>query len=340
MVELLDERTDGIKTWKISSDRLSAIVSSFGATILEILVSDAKGNEANVVLGYPDIEDYMAKPGTYFGATVGRTANRIKNGTFTLNDQEYHLPINNGPNCNHGGIDGFSYRNFESKQINDETLRMTYFAKDGEEGYPGNMKFEVLFTVDGNTLRIDFTGKSDQDTLFAPTNHSYFNLSGATSDPYEETLQIMADKFGQVDPDGLATGTSLDVEGTPLDFREPKPIKDAMDFDVEQIRLANGVDHHFTFDENRDLTKDVLVLRDPVSGRSLHLKTSLPGVQIYTANYQDPCKGRQGDYQSRWGIAVEAQCYPDGIHHQENPDMFVQAFEERHWWEEFTFEID
>lgn len=325
MIRLLEQRADGICTYEMENDQLKVIVSSYGVTLMEIDMKAEDGTSENVILGYPTIEDYQKKSGTYFGALVGRTANRIANGQFKLNGKEYSLFVNNGPNALHGGKNGFSYCNFDSR-IEGNSLIFTYHAKDMEEGYPGNLDLTCTVTLKGNELKIDYDALCDQDTLCALTHHTYFNPNLA-SDGSKLVLQIRADRHGLIDENVLATGQFREVNGTPLDFRKPKPIADSFDFEEIQIKNAKGIDHHFVLNGENP----ALVLTDPVSGRSVEIETTFPGAQVYTGNYLENEQGRDGIvYGENYGIAIEPQYVPDSIHNQEHPDAILKAGKPKH----------
>ncbi len=320
MIRLLEKRPDGICTYEMENDQLKVIVSSYGVTLMEIDMKDADGTEENVILGYPTVDDYQKKSGTYFGALVGRTANRIAKGKFTLNGKNYDLAVTNGPNSLHGGIEGFSYKNFDSR-IEGDDLVFTYHSKDMEEGYPGNLDLTCTLHLEGNELNIIYDATSDQDTLCALTHHTYFNLN-QTADAANHLLQVASERHGLVDDRVLALGQFREVAGTPLDFRTAHPVKDAFDFSDEQIQYGNGIDHHFVLEES----KPALRLSDPVSGRTVEVETTFPGVQVYSANYLEAETGRNGVvYGPYYGIAIEPQFVPDSIHNQEHPDAILRA---------------
>ncbi len=325
MIRLLEQQADGICIYEMENDQLKVIVSSYGVTLMEIDMKAEDGTSENVILGYPTIADYQKKSGTYFGALVGRTANRIANGKFKLNGKEYSLFVNNGPNALHGGKNGFSYRNFDSR-IEGGSLIFTYHAQDLEEGYPGNLDLTCTLKLQGNELKIDYDAQSDQDTLCALTHHTYFNPNLA-QDGSNLLLQINAQRHGLIDENVLATGQFREVDGTPLDFRTPKPIASSFDFADVQIKNANGIDHHFVLDG----TNPALVLSDPISGRSIEIETSFPGVQVYTGNFLENEQGRDGIvYGKNYGIAIEPQYVPDSIHNQEHPDAILKAGQTMH----------
>lgn len=340
MVKLIEEREDGIKIWEISDGSLRVLVSSFGVTILEVWAEDRNGHADNVVLGYETMEDYMDRPGTYFGACVGRVCNRIARGTFTINGKTYNVPVNNGPNSLHGGIQGFSYHNFESRRKSDHSVEFTYHSADMEEGYPGNVDIKITVSVKGRSLRLDYDAISDQDTLINLTNHTYLNLSGAAETIDNHLMQVASSRHGHVDADGLATGQFREAAGTPMDFHQPTRLGDvlALDHVDEQLRNGSGIDHHFVLDEARS---DQIILSHPASGRKVTISTTAPGAQIYSGNFLEPGHERHPfPYTKHSGIAVEPQFMPDGIHNQEIPDMLFRAGEPFHQTTTYRFETE
>lgn len=321
MIRLLEERADGIRTYEMENEFLRVIVTSYGVTLMEIDMKESDGTATNVILGYETVEDYQAKSGTYFGALVGRVCNRLAKGEFTLNGKNYSCAINNGPNSLHGGLEGFSYKNFDSK-IEGDRLIFTYLSKDGEEGYPGNLELTCTLSFNQNELNIAYDAKSDADTLLNLTQHTYFNLNGMESDATKHLMKINALRHGLVDADGLCTGKFREVEGTPLDYRDFAPIEQGLDLNDWNVKNAFGIDHHFVLEEGAP----ALVLLDPDSKRKVEVETTLPGVQVYAGNYIDTCAGRNGQtYGPRYGIAVEPQMLPDSIHNQEHPDVILKA---------------
>ncbi len=326
MIKLLEKRPDGICLYEMENDQLRVLVTSYGVTLIEIDMKDENQKKTNVILGYETIDDYMAKSGTYFGALVGRVCNRLANGEYTLNGKHYHAAVNNGPNSLHGGLEGFSYKNFDSK-IEGDKLIFTYVSKDGEEGYPGTLTLHCTLELVDNTLRISYDAKSDADTLLNLTQHTYFNLNGMEEDAGDHLMKISAIRHGLVDPDGLCMGKFREVEGTPLDFRDFAPVKQGFDQSDWNVKNANGIDHHFVLETG----SPALILTDPKSGRTVEVETTLPGVQVYSANYVENHPGRDGKtYNQHWGVAVEPQMLPDSIHNQEHPDVILKKGEPFH----------
>lgn len=305
----------------IKNDELEVVVSNYGCTLVKVLMKDQAGNVDDVVLGYDDFKSYQTLD-AYIGALVGRVANRIKKGTFELNGQTYHLPINNGPNSLHGGIKGFSYQVFDYQVLDETSVVFHYVSKDGEEGYPGELDFKAIYSLEGDTLTMHYHATTSKDTLINITNHSYFNLSGKKENVYQHLLKVHADCFACIDPDGLPTGEIKDVKGTSFDFNEFAYIGDRVDNDDEQLQLGKGFDHPMIFNTKENQVE----LVHEKTGRKLTVSTTLPQAQIYTANYLDGRLGKYGQhYNARDAICIETQNMPDAIHLEENPSTILKA---------------
>lgn len=335
MISMIEEKESGVAVLSMKNDDLEVIVSNYGCNILKVLMKDKEGNIDDVVLGYETIDGYG--PGDdYLGALVGRVANRIALGKFSLNGEDYSLPINNGPNALHGGIMGFSYQVFDYEITAEDTITFHYLSKDGEEGYPGNLDLYVEYKLVGQTLYATYKATSDKDTLINLTNHSYFNLNGNKDTVYGHVLQVTADSFAAVDPDGCPTGEIIDVTNTPFDFREAKTIGENIVLEHPQLTLGNGYDHPFIFTTECNQ----VVLSEPTSGRQLTVSTTLPQAQLYTANYLD---GRSGKYDlpniARHAICVETQNMPDSIHLEENPTTILKKGNVYQETTSYTFEV-
>ncbi len=320
MIEIIERSSDGIDLIALKNEKLEITVSNLGCTIVTADVIKKDGSRQDVVLGYGDIHDYLNNDG-YLGALVGRVANRIAKGRFVLNDNEYVLAINNGPNHLHGGIKGYSYQKFDYRIIDDSTIEFHYLSKDGDQGYPGNLELKVIYEIDNDKLNIRYLAHCDQDALVNLTNHSYFNLDNKNRGIEDHYLQVKADRFACVDRDGLATGVIREVADSPFDFTKPSQIGTHLKVGDEQIMLGNGFDHHFIF----NATDSQVILTDPEKTLQLIVSTSLPGAQIYTANYLDGRTGKHGqEYPARYGVCIETQNIPDAIHIEKNPTTILK----------------
>lgn len=328
------KQDNGIDFIQLKNDDLEIVVSNYGCTVLKVLMKDRNGHVDDVVLGYETIKEYQTYD-AYLGALVGRVANRIKNGTFEINGETYHVPINNGPNSLHGGIKGFSYQTFDYI-IENDSLIMTYVSQDGEEGYPGTLTLTVKYTLKEHSLIMNYQATSTKDTLINITNHSYFNLSGKQENIYNHELLVHADKIACVNTDGLTTGELINVASTSFDFRERTFIKDLIDQTHPQIELGKGYDHPFIFNTQ----ENQVTLYHQESGRRLTVSTTLPQAQIYSANFLDGRLGKYGDhYNERDGLCIETQNMPDAIHIEKEPSTLLKANGKYDETTIYTFEV-
>lgn len=315
---------------------------NYGGIILSIRVPDRKGQFADIVLGHGTMEGYIPNP-PYIGAIVGRYANRIANGTFTLDGKTYNLPKNDGPNTLHGGTTRtFDKVVWEGEPLKGKTgVAFTYLSKDGEEGFPGNCKVKVTYTLtDANELVIDYEATTDKDTPINVSQHSYFNLKGeGNGDILEHEIMINADRFTPVNKNLIPTGELAPVKGTPLDFTKSTRIGARIDEKNEQLELAHGYDHNFVI--NRKGTGLELAARvyEPTSGRVLEVSTTQPGVQFYTGNFLDgTVTGKQGHvYKRRYGFCLETQHFPDSPNHPNFPTTILKPGETFHQKTVFKF---
>lgn len=335
MLKLIQQLPDGIELYELSNEHLRVVVSNYGGTIVSIYAKDCHGEMDDVVLGYDEFSEYQRQDG-YLGALVGRVANRIKKGSFELNGKTYTLAINNGPNHLHGGIKGFSYQLFEAKIMDEFTLRLHYVSEDGQEGYPGQLDLTADYCLKENSLILHYQATSSQDTLINITNHSYFNLSGHKESIHSHWLQVSANQFACVDGDGLPTGEIRDVTASPFDLRQSQLLKDVLSQTDEQLVIAHGLDHPFLLDGKQNQ----IVLYHPESGRQLTVSTTLPNVQLYSANYLDGRVGKNGEiYENQDAICIETQYMPDAIHLQEKPDSILRKGDVYDETTSYTFEV-
>ncbi len=310
-------------------------ITNYGATIVSLKTPDRTGRFADIVLGFDDLAGYRGK-NPYFGATVGRYANRIAKGRFTLAGKEYRAPVNNGPNALHGGLRGFDKRVWEAKPRTDSHgahLTCTYLSKDGEEGYPGNLKVTVEFTLtDANELRIEYSAATDRETVLNLTNHSYFNLAGQGSgEVLNHRVMLAAEQFTPVDDTLIPTGELRNVAGTAFDFRQPTAIGARIDQPDPQLKAGGGYDHNFVVAGGQQPTLFARVT-EPGSGRVLEALTTEPGVQFYTGNHLDgSVHGKGGKpYGPRAGFTLETQHFPDSPNHPNFPITVLKPGERFH----------
>ena len=298
-----------------NKNNMEVCITNFGGRIVSVMVPDKDGNMRDVVLGFDSIQDYIKYPSD-FGATIGRYANRINQGKFTLDGVEYQLHQNNYGHCLHGGPKGFQYQIFDAQKLNDQELQLTYVSKDGEEGFPGNLTCNVKFTLtDDNAIDIQYEATTDKPTVVNMTNHSYFNLDGdPTGDNSDYLLTIDADSYTPVDSTFMTTGEILPVEGTDMDFRTPTAIGERInDTAFVQIKNGKGYDHNWVLNTKGDISKKAASLKSPKTGIVLDVYTNEPGVQVYCGNFLDgTLTGKKGIvYNQRASVCLETQKYPD-----------------------------
>ena len=321
--------------YKLRCGKLEAAVTDFGATLVSLWVPDRDGNVADVVLGFSEAAAYGAS-GTYFGATVSRNANRIGGAAFSLGGKTYPLAKNDNGNNIHSGSDSHAFRLWNVAQHTENTLVLTMNSPDGDQGFPGNAEIQVTYALEAPaTLRITYEGICDADTIFNLTNHSYFNLAGHDHPEraMSQTLCMGARIFTAADHESIPTGELRSVEGSPMDFRRPKPIGRDIDQDYDALNLQGGYDHNF-----EAYGDPCAVLTDPLSGRMMQVRTDCPGIQFYTGNYLNGEIGKEGVvYTRRGGICLETQYYPDAVNHPEWKQPVVKAGERYHSETEFIF---
>lgn len=296
--------------YTISRDGLTAAVTDYGATLVRLLVPDAQGERADVVLGYDDVTGYQN--GTVFlGATVGRNANRIRRGTFVLNGRTVTIPANEGANNLHSGPDYYHNRLWTVEAHTETAITLSLHSPHGDQGFPGNADIRVTYALEAPaTLRITYDALCDRDTVFNLTNHSYFNLAGHDHPELAmgQELTLNTDFFTPADEESIPTGELRPVVGTPMDFRVSKAIGQDIGADYEPLHLQGGYDHNFAVDAN-----PCAILRDPVSGRRMALSTDCPGLQFYSGNFLTGT-GKDGiSYGKRSAIALEPQFFPDAV---------------------------
>lgn len=307
---------------------LSVKAMNYGAIITSIVVPDRKGQMADIVLGHDDLKGYTPNP-PYLGALVGRYANRIANGTFTIDGKTYTLAKNDGPNTLHGGLKGFDKVVWDAEpQKGKSAVSFTYLSKDGDENFPGNLNVKVTYTLtDDNELVVDYEATTDKATPINLSQHSYFNLAGeGTGDILSHELLLNADRFTPVDKALIPTGELRSVKGTPFDFSTPTKIGARIDDTYEQMVLGKGYDHNFVINRNGDGVELAARVYEPTSGRVMDVSTDQPGVQFYTGNFLDgTVTGKRGHvYKRRYGFCLETQHFPDSPNHPDFPSAILK----------------
>jgi len=308
-----------------NANGMEACITNYGGRVVSLCVPDKNGKLTDVVLGYDNIAQYadtLNSPSDY-GSSVGRYANRIKEGKFKLGENEFQLKKNDGPNCLHGGGNsGWMHKVYDAVQIGDSVLRLTIVAPDGENGFPGKVMAETVYKVTSdNTLDITWTAETDKPTIINQTNHNYYNLSGDFTQPgYDMVLYVNADNFTPSDKLYIPTGEIKPVEGTPMDFRTPHAIGDSIQSDYDQIQNATGYDHNWCLntykDGKGDDTQVCASLYSPKTGIFMEMYTNEPGVQVYSGNFQgvgnEPnIQHKHGPYPKHVSVCLESQKYPD-----------------------------
>lgn len=307
---------------------MKAEITNYGGIVVSLHVPDKNGKLDDVVLGFDNLEGYIEK-NPFFGALVGRHANRIEGARFELNGKEYNLLKNDGNNHLHGGARGFDKVLWTVIEQGPDMLKLFYRSADGEEGYPGNLDVTVTYSItDDNGLNIDYHAVSDADTVVNLTNHSYFNLSGhGNGDITNHRLKINADKFTENNEECIPTGEILSVSGTALDFTESKPVKPGLISDDRHIRCGHGYDHNFVLNVGGKEPEFAAEVFDPASGRTMEVYTTKPGVQLYTGNFlADGLIGKGGARYGKWsGLCLETQYFPNAMKHKHFPSPILKA---------------
>jgi aldose 1-epimerase len=307
-------------------------VINYGGIITSLIMPDRNGKMGDVVLGYDSLEGYVTN-NPYFGALIGRYGNRIAKGKFSLDGKAYTLAVNNGPNHLHGGIKGFDkvIWNIEQHKVEEGVaLKLTYQSKDMEEGYPGNLNVQVIYTLtDDNELKIDYKATTDKKTIVNLTQHTYFNLSGPSRDITSHELFLNADKFLPVDKTLIPTGELKDVSNTPFDFRKPRLIGEQINNKDEQLKFGNGYDHCWVINKAKDGLNHVGSLYDSISGREVTIYTTEPAVQFYSGNFLDGSITGKNNivYNFRTGLCLETQHYPNSPNNKDFPSVVLNPGE-------------
>lgn len=322
---------------------MEVTITNYGGRVVSVMVPDKDGNFADVVLGFDNIEDYINIKNN-FGALIGRYANRIAKGHFTLDGLTYTLEKNNGENHLHGGSKGFHTRVWDVEQASDSLLMLHYLSPDMEAGYPGNLDIHVTYVLtDDNALHISYAATTDRKTLVNLTNHSYFNLKGAGEGTIlDHVLTLPAKYFTPVDEGLIPTGVIMPVAGTPMDFTRPETIGKRIDDDYDQLRYGHGYDHNWVLKiASSDSMMLAARLEEPSSGRTLEVYTLEPGIQVYTGNFLDgTVKGKGGKaYPFRGAICLETQHFPDSPNKPDFPSTVLDKGSAYHSYSIYKFGV-
>lgn len=315
-------------------------ILNYGGVIQALQVPDRQGNPMDIVLGFDTIAAYEAQD-KYIGALVGRCANRIAGGRFTLNGHTYSLPQNNEQNHLHGG-GGFSTRVWQAEPVQDG-LRLRLYSPEGDAGYPGALDVTVTYMLHAGTFVIAYHAVSDMDTLCNLTNHTYFNLAGHASGPVlNQQIQLHATRYTPANAQSIPTGEIAPVAGTPMDLRTMQPIGAGIDAVFEPLQFAGGYDHNWIIDGTPGTLRPAAQAYSEKTGIRMEMHTTMPGLQFYTGNFLDGCPAGKGGapYDKRWGFCLETQFYPDAIHHPHFPQAILRAGEPYAHRTVFRFQTD
>jgi aldose 1-epimerase len=320
-----------VDLYSLADGKVEVGIMTYGGILVSLRTPDRDGKLDDVALGCNSVEEYVAQT-AHFGGIIGRYANRIAHGSFQLDGRTYHIPKNDGDNALHGGVGGFDKVVWAAKQIRDG-IELTYVSKDGYQGFPGTLTTTVRYSLSGGALRIEYSATSDQDTVLNLTNHSYFNLAGqGKGDVLGHVLKIDASRITPVDAALIPTGELQAVEGTPFDFRTPHAIGARIEADDPQLRLGQGYDHNFVLDHPPGELSEAAEVYEPTTGRILRVRTTEPGVQLYTANHLDgSVTGKEGRvYNRRFAFCLETQHFPDSPNHPSFPSTELKAGQRFH----------
>ena len=321
-----------VSLYTLETNELRLAMTNYGGRVVSLWVKDSTGVPRDIVLGFNSIEDYTnGKNGKYHGATIGRYANRIAEGKFSINGESYTLAINNDPNHLHGGDVGFESVVWDAKQTNDSTLKLTYLSKDGEEGYPGNLQVEQTISLNANAMEISFSATTDKATPVNLCNHAYFNLNGEGSGTvHKHWITIAADNFTPVDESLIPSGEIKSVDESVFDFRQPARIHDRIEDLDEQLLTANGYDHNFVLAmESMEKPEFMARVKGDRSGIIMEMHSTEPGVQFYGGNFMDGSNvGKSGEkYHYRTAFCLEPQHFPDSPNKSNFPNSILEPGE-------------
>lgn len=323
----IDARTTHLYVLKNKSGDEAAI-TNYGGRIVSLIVKDKEGKPVDVVIGHDALAPYQEKPESYYGALIGRYGNRIAKGKFTLDNKTYQLQVNDGQNTLHGGTDGYQAKVWNARQIDPQTVELSYLSKDGEGGYPGNLQVKVTYTLqDDHALQIRYAAETDRATPVNLTNHAYFNLNGA-GDPsvLDHLVMLNADTYTPVDTTLIPTGKLEKVAGTPFDFTQPTAIGARIETNHAQLKNGKGYDHNFVLRPGQGL-RQAAVVSSPKTGIEMEVLTEEPGIQFYTGNFMtgDKANGKgKATYGYRSAFCLETQHFPDSPNQPNFPSTILK----------------
>lgn len=330
-----------VSVYTLASDQIEVRLTSYGAHLVSVLAPDRAGTMADVALGFDELAGYLQPHNGSIGSTVGRYANRIAKGQFSIDGNHYQIPLNNGPNALHGGPVGFEYYVWHAQEERD-AIEFTHVSPDGDMGFPGTLTAKVRYSLSGNVLRLDYTATTDKPTVLNLTNHAYFNLRGNDQgDILDHVVQLNADHYLPCDATQIPTGQIAPVDGTPFDFRNPHSIRARIDNGSEQLRLAGGYDQSYVAKGQAGTLRPAATVTEPTSGRTLSVETTEPAVHLYTGNsLNGTLVGRHGTkYERRTGFCLETQHFPDSPNHANFPSTVLRPGETWKSTTTFTFDV-
>jgi aldose 1-epimerase len=315
-----------------SAKGIEARITNYGGIVVSLKTPDKSGKMADIVQGFDDLNGYLQDE-PYFGAVIGRYANRIGKARFRLDGKEYKLPANDGQNSLHGGKKGFD-KHLWTAAVKGSSLELTYVSKDGEEGYPGTLTAKVVYTMESNgDLKLDYSATTDEDTVVNLTNHTYFNLKGQGSGTIlDHELTLFASNYTPIDSGLIPTGELVPVKGTPFDFLTAHKIGDRIEAAVEQLKLGKGYDHNWVLDAKSGSLAKAAEVHEATGGRVLEVWTNQPGIQFYTGNFLDgTIKGKGGKvYGRRAALCLETQHFPDSPNQPKFPSVVLKPGQNYH----------
>ena len=341
----INGKTTNLFTLK-NKQGMTVQITNYGARVVSLWVADRKGNFQDVVWGFETIGEYLTSSDIYCGPIVGRYGNRIDKGKFILKNTQYQLTLNNNGNHLHGGTNGFYSKVWDAKSLTiegNEALELTYFSKDGEEGYPGNLSIKVTYILtEDNSLKLIYSASTDKTTIINPTSHCYFNLSGTSRNTIlEHVLFINAQKFTPTNEALIPTGELRNLKGTPLDFNKPTAIGDRIDSNYEQLVFGKGYDHNFIINKPMGSYEKIAEIYSPESGVLMAVSSDQPGLQFYSGNFmKGNLIGKQGDdHNYRTGFALETQNFPDAPNHSNFPSAILEPKQTYKQTTSYTFGV-
>jgi aldose 1-epimerase len=328
-----------VHLYTLTSGKIEVRLSDFGAHLVSVRTPDRNGKVADVVLGFDELGPYLEGGNGYQGAIIGRYGNRIRKGQFTIDGATYQIPVNNGPNALHGGPVGFDRYVWKAEEVLNG-IEFTHVSPDGDMGFPGTLTAKVRYTLQGNTLRLDYSATTDKPTIQNLTNHSYFNLRGDDEgDILNHVVELFSGSFTPTDAEQIPTGAIASLAGTPLDFRKPTAIGARINDDFEALKLGRGYDHNFVVDGQAGTLRRAARVTEPGSGRTLTVETTEPGIQLYSGNFLNGAfVGRHGKkYDFRTGFCLETQHFPDAPNHANFASTVLRPGETFRSTTSFTF---